>query len=104
MEVDVYLCVEPDGTECICNERPKRYRDWAYENASDSYIKLHPITDKMNHWVNVISSTDYGYCGFDYEFDYIELPKGTIKKLTGISLSWNDEPLKLNTWLRGIKI
>lgn len=27
--------------------------------------------------------------------DYINLPKGTIKKLIGIDLTWSDEPVEL---------
>ena len=30
-----------------------------------------------------------------FEFDYVELPFGTIKKLTGSELTYNDEPLKI---------
>lgn len=29
------------------------------------------------------------------EGSYIELPKGSIKKLIGRELSWNDEPVEL---------
>ena len=41
--------------------------------------------------------TDYGdYVPGEYfEFDYVELPFGTIKKLTGSELTYNDEPLKI---------
>ena len=28
-------------------------------------------------------------------YDYVELPKGSIKKLIGRELSWNDEPVEL---------
>lgn len=28
-------------------------------------------------------------------YDYVELPKGTIKKLIGRELSWDDEPVEL---------
>lgn len=31
----------------------------------------------------------------DRNTDFIELPKGSIKKLIGRDLSWNDEPVKL---------
>lgn len=31
----------------------------------------------------------------DRVYEYIELPKGTIKKLIGRELSWNDEPVEL---------
>lgn len=35
--------------------------------------------------------TDDKYCG------YINLPKGTIKKLIGRKLTWNDEPVELKS-------
>lgn len=31
----------------------------------------------------------------DRVYEYIELPKGSIKKLIGRELSWNDEPVEL---------
>lgn len=43
----------------------------------------------------------YGeYWGFDDEFsgigyDVVELPKGSIKKLIGRDLTWEDEPIKI---------
>lgn len=41
---------------------------------------------------NKSSIGDYWY---DYGGDCIELPKGSIKKLIGKELNWNDEPVKL---------
>lgn len=35
------------------------------------------------------------YDGKDRNSDFIELPKGSIKKLIGKELSWNDEPVEL---------
>lgn len=36
------------------------------------------------------------YCDWiDGPYDYVELPYGSIKKLIGHELSWNDEPVKL---------
>ena len=34
----------------------------------------------------------------DYEnrvYDYVELPKGSVKKLIGRELSWSDDPIEL---------
>ena len=36
------------------------------------------------------------YCEYENRvYDYVELPKGSIKKLIGRELSWNDEPVEL---------
>lgn len=36
------------------------------------------------------------FCEYqDRVYDYVELPKGTIKKLIGRELSWEDEPVEL---------
>lgn len=42
----------------------------------------------------------YRYCCKGVELwmlddDYVELPKGSIKKLIGRELNWSDEPVKL---------
>lgn len=36
-----------------------------------------------------------GYYGFASDANVVKLPKGTIKKLTGRDLAWEDEPIKL---------
>ncbi len=38
-------------------------------------------------------SWDYRYD--DAFYDFVEIPKGSIKKLIGKELSWNDEAVKL---------
>ena len=36
------------------------------------------------------------FCEYENRvYDYVELPKGSIKKLIGRELSWNDEPVEL---------
>ena len=40
-------------------------------------------------WVTPISFKNEEYCGFS------DIPKGSIKKLIGRELSWNDEPAEL---------
>ena len=34
-------------------------------------------------------------CKFDLESGYVELPQGSIKKLIGRQLTWDDEPVGL---------
>lgn len=64
-----WLVVDKDSTEKIFNHAPRK-------------IPLFP-----NIWVdNYIVSV---------ECFHIKLPKGTIEKIIGKKLTWNDEPVKL---------
>ena len=36
-----------------------------------------------------------GYYGFYNDSNVVKLPKGTIKKLIGKELSWEDEPVEI---------
>ena len=63
----VYLAVNKDGSEIISNTRIKRFKDY---------------------WVDEF---------FEHEFDTIDvvfLPKGSIKKLIGRELAWEDNPVE----------
>ncbi len=61
-----WLAVDKNGTECICSTKP--YRDWV----------------------------DFMWC-IENIFDScaIRLPKGSIEKLIGRELTWNDKPVEL---------
>ena len=63
----VYLAVNKDGSEVVSNTRIKRFKDY---------------------WVDEF---------FEHEFDTIDvvfLPKGSIKKLIGRELTWEDNPVE----------
>ena len=63
----VYLAVNKDSSEVISNTRIKRFKDY---------------------WVDEF---------FEHEFDTIDvvfLPKGSIKKLIGRELTWEDNPVE----------
>lgn len=64
-----WLCVDKDGTEIISPFQPIRASyewDCFFENVAGWY-------------------DNYG----------IELPKGTIKKITGRDLNWEDDPVEI---------
>ena len=64
-----WLCVNKDGTEIISPYMPKRdLEEW------DCF------SENIAGW-----DDDYG----------IELPKGSIKKLIGRELTWEDEPVEI---------
>ena len=63
----VYLAVNKDSSEVVSNTRIKRFKDY---------------------WVDEF---------FEHEFDTIDvvfLPKGSIKKLIGRELTWEDNPIE----------
>ena len=62
-----YLAVEPNGNELIFSEPPRRF---------DEY------------------STCGWFCNSN-STQCVNVPRGTIKKITGKSITWNDEPIKL---------
>lgn len=67
-----WVAVDKSGVEGIYDNRPERNDD-------------------------VWEDIDYSVCG-EIEYDCetgIIVPKGTIKKLIGRDLSWEDEPVKL---------
>ncbi len=69
----VWIAVDKDGTECIYMKKPKR---------------------RMSVWLPSSKKRDTLE---DYAFyDYGVLPKGSIKKLIGRELKWEDEPVKLS--------
>lgn len=62
-----WVAVDKDGRECIHIEKP-------YRDSTNSFVE-------ENIWYT--------------RYDEIELPQGTIKKLIGRELTWNDEPVEL---------
>lgn len=71
-----WVAVNKDGTEYIFNNKPHRS---IYENVfqiDDNDIVTYEWTDDK-------------YCG------WVNLPKGSIEKLIGRNLTWEDEPVEL---------
>ena len=62
-----YLVVEPNGDELIFSEPPCKI---------DEFSRCEWFTD---------SNTA----------QYVYVPRGTIKKITGKTITWEDEPIKL---------
>ena len=103
MDEKLYLCVNPDGAEMASNFPPRRMYDEMTAHSSEKYVEEHPFEKYgENGWIDSISDTDYGYFGYDYSFDGIYLPTGTIEKMTGQKMTWEDEPVEYNPENRGI--
>lgn len=59
---------------------------WVAVDYSGEYISSkEPFRDMFN----------IGYYGFHSDSERIKLPKGTIKKLIGKDLTWQDNPVEL---------
>ena len=70
----LYLAVDSDGTENL-------------------FINEHPIRRKNLYWD--YPSSDPNYLNYRTK-DPITLPMGTIERLVGIKLEWNNEPIELD--------
>lgn len=86
-----WLAVDKDGTEKIFSVKPFRGNTQEDEShmwgtyVCENYGKWYPEHDERND-----DTGDPYYLGYS-----IELPKGTISKLIGRGLSWEDEPVEL---------
>ena len=63
-----YLAVDADGTEWVCSDKPSREPKWDNAFYPDSV------------WVSD---------------EQVELPHGSIAKLIGRELTWEDDPYEL---------
>lgn len=70
MVYSCFLSVDQDGTECVFPSIPER--------------DFHP--DKGKFWQPTLDTSN--------SWGRIELPRGTIFKLLGIELVWDDDPIE----------
>lgn len=101
-----WLAANKDGTELICRDKPKRWttiekiNGWSNKKffaPLDLYdydrIKreCRDLKEYMSYWTDIVDFKD----GFPIRTTEIELPKGSIKKLIGKELTWEDEPFEI---------
>lgn len=88
----IWLVVDKDGAEKIFNVKPFRGNTQKDRDhvcctyVGEDYKKWYPKHDGRDE------DTGHAY----YQGHSIELPKGTISKLIGRELSWDDEPVELH--------
>ena len=88
----LYLFVETDGGEYISNIEPFRTHE-RYAEVAPKYKII--WTHEPNQWATSLYEYDcYGW-NLAPEFDGVHVPKGTIEKLTGKTLTFNDEPIEI---------
>ena len=72
-----WVAVEENGDEYVFGNKPSRGLSFGRRTERGS-------------WENILCD------GFDdIYFDIVLLPKGSIEKLIGKQMTWNDEPVKL---------
>ena len=75
-----FATVDKSGLESLFNEKPIRKKDFWHSSVIGQ-------TSTLNIW----GDEEYE----DLYDDWVILPKGSIKKLIGKELTWEDEPVEL---------
>ena len=75
-----FITVSKSGLECLFSSKSIRKGDFWYPSVIGQIYTLNDWGDKEYE---------------DLYDDWINLPKGSIKKLIGRELSWEDEPVEL---------
>lgn len=80
----IYLCVDKDGTEKLFDSNHGVERMAEYDHSYDGPNIYTPRVKEKTYWgVPCMGGSE------DYSA-YVKLPKGTIKKLIGKDLTWED--------------
>ena len=86
--MNIYVGVNSDSTEIISKQPLKRYFDYQ-TNKRD--VLCYNDTRMPPHWMLDYTGIEVGKTG-DNPIDlYLTLPPGSIKKMFGIELTWDDE-------------
>ena len=88
-----WVCVDKDGTEKISSGKPLRrsFKGLRIKNALWGLCTGAYSKNNWNKWCDEWS-TDEKDC---LPFSGVILPRGTIKKIIGKELTWEDEPIEL---------
>jgi hypothetical protein len=99
-----YLCVDKDGQECICQNEPERWGDIRVEDKFGSLDKVdgkrytkrmcNDRAELIRAWVTYWRDMEIINM-YDHINYRIDLPTGTIVRILGRVLTWDDEPVKL---------
>jgi len=88
----IYLVVDKDGAEKTTNSYC-----FKADEALDTLIDENATYSMYRNRCSGVWADDYSDGYFNVpRFSGVVLPKGTIKKLIGVELTWNDEPYKMD--------
>ena len=91
--MNLYIGVNQDGSEIISKMPLKRYID--YETNKDDVLSYND-TLQPPHWMLDYTGIEVGKTGHAPIGIYIILPTGSIKRMFGIELTWNDNFKTIN--------
>ena len=83
----IFFAVNIDGTEVCSNNNLFRYTE-ALNDLIERNENYRLYSDRPNVWCNTYSNGHFSVP----KFEGTVLPKGTIEKLTGKNLTFNDNP------------
>ena len=88
-----WVCVDKDGTEKISNNKPMRRQfkgtrilSALWGTCTGNYSK-----NNWNKWCNGYSNDEKDFL----PFIGVIMPKGTIEKIIGRKITWEDEPVEV---------
>lgn len=88
-----YLAVDKDGTEAVFRRKPKRVKTTnKWNDAVEKFVcegGIYPSNDGYEY------HESYGSLQTIKQTTKSILPKGSIKKLIGKNMTYNDEPFKI---------
>ena len=93
MKKEVYVCVDKDGTEKITNSVPIR-RHFKGSRILSAMFGLCTGAYTKNNWNKWCDGWSTDQTDF-LPFSGVVLPNGTIEKILGKKLTWNDEAVKI---------
>ena len=83
-----YIGVNSDGTEILSKQSLKRYIDY-HTNEKD--VLSFNDTQQPPHWMLDYTGVDVPRNGVNPIDTYLTLPSGSIKRMFGIDMTWDDE-------------
>ena len=90
-----YLAVDKDGTEWIFDYEVERHYGEA-SNKSEQLICFEDVDNKKADFWTMKNKDGYNFPKSGKYANRIELPEGSILKLIGKNLTWEDEPVELS--------
>ena len=96
----IWLAMNSDGSEVISSNpegfirfSPKKYRENKWGPEGNKVFSFDDAQREHDHWIEYHNPETSSKTG---ELPHrLYLPKGTIKKILGYDLTWEDEPVKL---------
>ena len=83
-----WIGVTSDGTEIMSKFPIKRYFDY---NTNEKDVLCYKDTQQPPHWMLDFTGRKVGKSGWMPVDEYITLPQGSLKRMFGVKMTWDDE-------------